>query len=39
MMNYSDKYYDANYEYRHVTISLETFVERAPLDYQDFYKP
>jgi len=36
-MDYSSKYYDANYEYRHVILTLRLYKERVPADYQDFY--
>ena len=35
--DYSPKYYDANYEYRHVVVPPSLYKERVPADYQDFY--
>ena len=33
---YSDKYYDSVYEYRHVVISMNDF-EKLPRDYRSYY--
>lgn len=37
MIDYSNKYYDANYEYRHVVLAKSLYKERLPADYLDFY--
>ena len=37
MIEYSVKYYDANYEYKHVVVPKSLYKERLPVDYLDFY--
>ena len=36
-MDYSTKYYDSVFEYRHVTLNPDIY-NRLPKDYRDFYK-